>query len=287
VTATALADNSLSIARAWSILRQNLRLVAAIVATFTIGALILAFVLPEQYRSTVLLAPARHAGLENAMGGGLPGGALSLLKGLQAPQENATAEAIAILQSRQFVERFIEKHQMMPLLFPDKWSSTENRWTDEPPALEDGYLRFTREVLKVRTDDETGFVKVQILDASPKLATQWANELVRDLNDEIRERVVSEGNADLKYLYVRMGETQVPEIRAGIANLIRERTQEVMLATNRESYAFRVLEAAGPSKYRYFPKRAIILIGGFIVGVLVSLATLAIKESIAAANARL
>jgi LPS O-antigen subunit length determinant protein (WzzB/FepE family) len=250
-----------------------------------IVALILAFVLPPQYRSTVLLAPARHAGADGSMNGALPGGALSLLQGLQMPQENLTAEAIAILQSRQFVERFIVKHDLLPLLFADRWDAAQRRWTEEAPALEDGYLRFTRAVLKVRTDDETGFVKVQIHYGSAAEATQWANELVRDLNDEIRERVVSEGNADLKYLYARMAETLLPEIRSGIANLIRERTQEVMLATNRESYAFRVLEEAVASKYRYFPKRALILIAGFIVGVLVTLAIVAVKESLAAESA--
>jgi uncharacterized protein involved in exopolysaccharide biosynthesis len=275
-------DNSLTISRAWTIARSNTRLAALVITTCVIIALILAFVLPPQFRSTVLLAPARHAGADSAMSGGLPGGALNLLRGLQMPQENMTAEAIAILQSRQFVERFIVKHDLMPLLFADKWSATEKRWTGEAPALEDGYLRFTRTVLKVRIDDETGFVKVQIHYASAAEATKWANELVDDLNDEIRERVVDEGNADLKYLYARMGETLLPEIRTSIANLIRERTQEVMLATNRESYAFRVLEAAVASKYRYFPKRALILIAGFIVGVLVTLAIVAVKESLAA-----
>lgn len=272
--------NNLSISRAWTIARKNARLAAITISICVVSALILAFVLPPQYRSTVLLAPARHAGMENSMNGGLSGGALGLLRGLQMPQENMTAEAIAILQSRQFVERFITKHELMPLLFADEWDAAGKRWKGEAPALEDGYLRFTREVLKVRIDDETGFVKVQIYYASAAEATRWANELVRDLNDEIRERVVAEGNADLKYLYARMAETALPEIRSSIGNLIRDRTQEVMLATNRESYAFRVLEEAVPSKYRYFPKRALILIGGFIVGVLVTLTIVAIKESL-------
>jgi capsular polysaccharide biosynthesis protein len=256
------------------------RLAAITVTICVVIALVLAFVVPPEFRSTVLLAPARHTGADSAMNAGMAGGALSLLKGLQMPQENMTNEAIAILQSRQFVERFISKHDLMPLLFADKWDAAGKRWKEEEPALEDGYLRFTRGVLKVRTDDQTGFVKVQIYAASAVESTTWANELVRDLNDEIRERVVTEGNQDLKYLYARMAETMLPEVRSSIANLIRERTQEVMLATNRESYAFRVLEAAAPSKYRYSPKRALILIGGFIIGLLLTLTIVAVKESI-------
>jgi capsular polysaccharide biosynthesis protein len=79
-----------------------------------------------------------------------------------------------------------------------------------------------------------------------------------------------------------MAESVQPEIRTSIANLIRERTQDVMLATNREGYAFRVLEDAVASKYRYFPQRSIIMIAGFIVGVLISLAIIAVRESMAA-----
>jgi uncharacterized protein involved in exopolysaccharide biosynthesis len=276
-----VSDDSLGIARAWRISVENWRLAAWVIVISVVLSVILSYVLPPTYRSTVLLAPARHAGMDDSMGG-MAGGALGLLRGLKMPQENMTAEATAIMQSRQFVERFIKENDLLPLLYPDRWSEQEKRWVEDPPALEDGYLRFTKSVLKVRTDDETGFVKVQIFHGSPEVATHWANHLVQSLNDEIRERVVTEGNADLKYLYLRMGEAQMPEIRSSIANLIRERTQEVMLATNRESYAFRVLEDAVTSKYRYFPKRALIVIGGFIVGVLLTLAIIAVKESLRA-----
>lgn len=273
-----MTSDSLGVIRLWELVTRYWRLSGVIILVCVLAALVLAFVLPTSYRSSVLLAPSRHTETEG-MFGSLPGGALGLLKGLQSPQENLTSEAIAILQSRAFLERFIEKHQLLPVLFADRWNSQSGTWAGKQPALEDGYLEFFKSVLKVRVDDETGFVKVSVTARSREQSAQWANALVEDLNHEIRERVVAEGTADLKYLNDRLAEAQVPEIRASIANLVRDRTKEVMLAVNRESYAFRVLDRAVPSKYRYFPQRALILIGGFIVGVLLSIATIAVKDA--------
>lgn len=273
-----MTSDSLGVIRLWEIVTRYWKVSAAIILVCVIAALVLAFVLTPSYRSSVLLAPSRHTDSEG-MFGNLQGGALGLLKGLQTPQQTVTSEAVAILQSRAFLERFIDKHQLLPVLFEERWNAQAGAWSGKQPALEDGYLRFFKSVLKVRMDDETGFVKVFVTAGTPQLSAQWANQLVDELNNEIRERVVSEGNADLKYLNDRMIETQVPEIRASIANLVRDRTKEVMLAINREGYAFRVLERAVPSKYRYHPQRVLILIGGFIVGVLLSIATIAVMDA--------
>jgi len=270
--------DTLSLVRLWQITLRNFRLATTIVVLSISLSLVIAFALPPTFRSVVLLTPSRYANSEN-MASGVSGGALSVLRGLQSPRENVTAEALAILQSREFLERYIGRHNLLPILFADRWNNKDASWVGAPPILEDGYLRFSKSVLKVRADDETGFVKVQVEFGSAQLASEWANDLVEDLNNEIRERVVAEGTTDLKYLHEKMAEAVVPEVRVGIANLALERTKEVMLATNRESYAFRVLERAVPSKYRYYPKRALILIGGFIIGVLLSIACISIREA--------
>jgi len=280
---TAVEAQPLTLSRVLELARRNRIAIAIIMVVSIATAVVLAFVLPPSYRGTVLLAPSRNTDDQSLLKrGGV--GALSLLSGLQGQQGNPTMEAIAVLRSRPFLERFIKRHDLLPILFADKWDAQRKQWKGKPPSLEDGYLEMRSSVLNVQVDDETGFVKLQVDAGTAERAANWANQLVTELNDEIRERVVKESTADLEFLTARMREANETELRSSISNLIRDRMKEIMLATNRENYVFRVLEAALPSKYRQFPRKVVMLGAGIVVGVLLCFAFVATRESIAQAR---
>lgn len=263
----------------WSLVVKFRWLLTGVLMFTCAGALVAAFTLPHSYRSSVQLAPARTT--DQGLGlGALGGGALNLLRGVQSEGSTETLEAISILKSRYFIERFIAKHSLLPSIFPQRWDLAKGAWRGEPPSLEDAYLRISRDVLRVRQDDETGFVTVSVERPSSEEAARWANQLVSDLNTEMRDRAVRDANADIAFLQAKMREAQQTELRASLADLTMERMRAAMLAVNRPNYAFRIVEPATTSKYRHSPNRIIILVSGVMIGLLACLAFLAFRVAV-------
>src|SRR5207302_262251 len=73
-------------------------------------------------------------------------------------KEKATAETMAILKSRAFLEHFIADRNLLPTLFQHRWDGARSRWknTDSkpPPTLQDGYELFSKKILLVTQDQQ-------------------------------------------------------------------------------------------------------------------------------------
>jgi len=62
-----------------------------------------------------------------------------------------SAEAIAVLTSRELTSAFIQEKDLLPVLFPRMWDAQAKRWkadVEEPPDLRDGVRYFGK---KIRT----------------------------------------------------------------------------------------------------------------------------------------
>jgi uncharacterized protein involved in exopolysaccharide biosynthesis len=261
-------------------IRQNRILILTTMLITMISAISLAFLLPTTYRSEVVLSPSKTLDDQPRPGGALS--ALSALRVLPGSQTDGSAEALAILESRRFSAQFIQKHNLLSELVPERDARTaaEDEKSATALELEDAVLRFDRDVRSVAVDDETGFIRLYVDWRSPVLAQRWANALVDDLNSEMRERAIVEARADLDYLQERLRESQLPEIRASLANLVQNRMERIMLAENRPNYAFKVIDPATRSKYRYQPRRTLLIAGGFVVGLILSLALVVIVTTL-------
>lgn len=256
----------------------------AVVFLTTAASVAIALWLPPTYRSTMLLAPAETLGQSNSSGGM---GALGALRALGAPQNSRSDEALAILRSERFIGEFIARYDLLPQLFAEDRDPATGRWKGKPPVAEDGVKLFLFDVLGVSVDDETGFVRVSIDWRDPAVGQNWANWLIRDLNAEIRNRATAEARADLSFLQARLSQATVQELRLSLVELIRNRMETAMLAANRPNYAFKILDPASVSKYRYQPRRTLIVGLGIIVGVLLSLAVIAFAETVRRMRAHL
>ena len=115
-------------------------------------------------------------------------------------------------------------------------------------------------MLTVSSDKKTNLVTLAIEWKDPELAAQWANQLVARLNHYLRQRAISESQANLEYLHRELARTQVEDIRKALFELISQEQKKAMLANTRVQYAFRVLDAAEPPDEKVKPKRALIVI---------------------------
>src|SRR5690606_19017487 len=80
------------------------------------------------YRAEAVLAPT-----EESRASGLPSGLSGLagIAGLNLGSGSSSAEALAMLRSRAFIEEFIEDNELLPVLFPEAWDSQAKQWRQE------------------------------------------------------------------------------------------------------------------------------------------------------------
>lgn len=262
------------VGRIWRTLLASKTLILIVVAATTIAAVMLAFIMTPVYRSQILLAPAATEDDKGQLAALIGQYALGTqLGGLSSGSSNKD-QAIAVLQSRQFTEQFIENENLMPVLFSDLWDAQNGKWAgDNPgdvPTMSQAVAKFSDSIRKVHEDGRRNLVTLQIDWTDPELAAEWANKLVARLNDYLRQRDIAQAQRGIEFLNQELEKSSVVELRQGVYRLIESQIEMVMLANVRDEYAFKILDPAVPAEQDQFvrPKRLMIVIVGFMFGLL-------------------
>ena len=265
--------------------------VIAIAILTTIAAASWAYLSPTIYRSSTVLAPANSdrsmGGLSSALG---QIGGLASLAGINVDtRDSRIEEALAVLQSREFIEKFISDHNLLPILFPKKWDSRNERWSvseNKVPTLWKGYRYFTERILNIDRDRKTGLITMSIDWQSRMEAAAWANEIVERANAEMRVRALDAAVASTRYLEEEREHTQLVDTRAAINHLIESEIGKKMMATVTKQYAFRVIDRALPADVNdiWKPKRLLLVIlgvfGGLILGTIVVISRYGLRTAL-------
>ena len=281
-TRSVYVDDEIDLRELFWILWAEKWLIIGITALFAVISVVVSLMMTEIYRAEATLAPA-----ETEQGaGGLAaqlGGAAALL-GMNVGDSGGgnISNAIATLQSRQFIGRFIEDNNLLVPLFASNWDKNKQRsvvnrriydskegvWLLKKgaPTEHDAFRRFT-EILNVDGPDiESGIVTVSIDWLNPEEAAMWVNQLVAGINQDMRARDVKEAKNAIEYLQSQLEATQLVEMQRVFYQLIESQTRITMLADVREEYVFRVIDPAIAPDRRESPRRILIVILGTLVG---------------------
>lgn len=284
------ADDEIDLRELFSVIWQGKWLIFAVTTVFAVAAILYALSLPNIYKSEALLAPvSEDAGMK------IPGqlGGLAALAGVNLGSGgDKTSLALEILKSREFLGRFITKHDLfIPIMAVEGWSradnsliidsdiynSANNEWVREAkppfaakPSLLETHEEFL-ELLSVTQDKETGMVKLAVQHYSPFLAQQWVNLLVTEINDEMRQRELTEAQSSIAYLTAQLDKTNIADVRAMLFSLIEEQTKTVMLANVRDEYVFKTVDPAVVAEKKAKPARALICILAVMLGGMLSI----------------
>jgi LPS O-antigen subunit length determinant protein (WzzB/FepE family) len=193
-----------------------------------------------------------------------------------------SVEAIAILGSRKFSAEFIEDRNLLPVFFADAWDSASNDWLPEVeadrPDIRDAVRYFVDNVRSITEDRDSGLVTLAVEWTDPRLAEDWANALVQRLNDSMRQRALSEAEANVTYLQLELGKTSVVTLQQSIGRLMESELQKLMLARGNSEFAFRVVDPAQEPKVRSRPRRSLIVVLSTFVGGLIAVLLVMIRH---------
>ncbi len=264
-------------------------IIGGLVVAATVAAVVVSLMLPNIYRAEALLAPSPEDGTRAAAS---QYSGLASLAGISLPTESGDKAVlgIEILKSRKFITGFIGRHELLvPLVAASGWDpasgeleidsdvydTASGEWVREAdpprqsrPSDQEAYEIF-REQLTVSRDDDTGFVTVSFEHYSPTVARDWVDWLVRDLNETIRQRDVSDAEQAIAFLNEQLSRTSLAELRAVLFRLIEEQTKTVVLANVADEYLFETIDPAVVPEKKSRPDRVLIVIASaFVAGLL-------------------
>ena len=249
-------------------------------AAFAIGSVLYALAQTEWYGVEVLLAPAEERSMQG-LGGQL--GRLAALAGVSVGG-GSSAEALAVLRSREFARAFIDDLELVPLFFHEQWDAVNGGWLDADPddwpEIGGAIKYFQDNVLNVNQERDTWLVTLAIEWTDPEIAADWARELVIRLNERLRERALKEAETNVACVQAELAQTSVVTLQQSIGRLLESELQKLTLARGNEEFAFRVIDSATPPKGRARPKRALIAVVGTMLGGMLAVFTVFLLHSV-------
>ena len=223
----------------------------------------------SMYRANLLMIPAKEVNASNSMSGLGALGGLASLTGISVSDTDIdTAAALATLQSYTFTKNFISENNFLPVLFPERWNSSDNSWSSGgDPSFWEAHQRILKNLL-VSTNKNTGIITISIELSDAQSASSWLNKAIAKLNNQLRQRSIEETQRSINFLKEELVTTSSVNIQNVLYNLIEDQTKNIVLANTRDQYAFRVIDPAIVPESRSSPNRKNIVIIGLIIGLI-------------------
>ena len=153
-------------------------------------------------RAETLLAPASDE-KSSASSALSQFGGLAAMAGISIPSDSNVEQVVATLQSRKFLRQYIDGKKLLPVLFQEVWDAESQSWLvqtqEEEPTAQKGVEIFNS-ILSVNEDKKSGFINLSISWKDPAVAAEWANDLVKQLNEQLREKAISDSQKRVGYL---------------------------------------------------------------------------------------
>ena len=269
-------DEGLNLFEMGALMWANRRILIITTAVMVGLSLVYDFVARDWYRAEVLMKLAdqkQNQGLLGGLSGGGLGG-LASLAGIEIGGENKSAEALAVLRSREFAEAFIKDLNLLPIFFYREWDASAKRWKasdpDKQPDIRDGIRYFEKTILTIKEDKKTGLITLSVDWTDPATAAAWADLLVERANDRMRQRAIADADGSVRYLKQELAAASVVALQQSIARILEIDLQKLALANADKEYAFRVIDHAQVPKRKWVehPHRVLIVLGAFFLGVL-------------------
>jgi len=267
--------------------------IIAITAVFAFVSVIYAVSLSNQYKASVLLAPAQSdsSDLSGALG---QLGGLASLAGVDigGGDRSEAKMALEIMKSWSFIDGFIADNNLAvelcavqdwsqgsnELLINDGFYDTENKqWLSSknecevrgPPSSWALFQAFS-ERLVVSENKKLGLVTVSIEYYSPLIAKRWLDMYVAAINEHMQQRQMEKVTNNINYLQVQIEKTSLAEMREVFFSLIAEQTKNKMVAEASPEYAFVAVSPSMVPEVTSQPRRLFICIFGTLLGGILS-----------------
>ncbi|MCW8877871.1 MAG: Wzz/FepE/Etk N-terminal domain-containing protein [Kangiellaceae bacterium] len=270
-------------------------LILIISAIFAISSVLYALSIPNEFRSSAILAPASQSNTGNLSGLASQFGGLASLAGISlggGASNDKSVIAMELIKTWGFLENFVKDNSIEVQVYAVKgWNKSKNelildeeiydvvnsRWirefdsskgeSPEPNSWE--LYKKLRDRISVGKDKKTGLISISVEYYSPHIAKMWVDKIVKAINLHIKMQDKEDASKSIEFLQHQISKTNVTEMKAVFYELIEEQTKILMLAEISEEYVLKTVSPAKVAVEKSKPMRAMIcILGTFIGGVL-------------------
>ena len=132
--------------------------------------------------------------------------------------------------------------------------------------------------MSIDEDSKTGIITLKVKHQSPFIAKKWAEILVDQVNLFYRENDKSESEKAINYLNEQIAVTNYSEVKMAISQLLQEETKKLALIEANQSYIFEYIDPPAVMEKKSEPKRSLICILSALLGGLLSIIFVLIKN---------
>jgi uncharacterized protein involved in exopolysaccharide biosynthesis len=247
-------------------------LIGAITMVCAVAAVALALWLRPVYEGEVIVAPVEESGSMSSLGSGQLGN-LAAAAGLSLGGLNSRkSEYIALLSSRALVGELIDRENLMPVLYADRWDPAAKAWKgsdpNKHPTRMGAIQHFSKTLLDVAYDNRSGLITIRVEWFDPILAAKWANQIVALVNEHVRGAVIAESRRAVEFLEAEIAKNASVDVRQGIFRLQEMNLNRVVLASVQVEYALKIIDPALPADLGrpVRPRKVFIAAAGVFLG---------------------
>ena len=246
-----------------------------LVSSITFIVILYSLTIDNIYRATSIVVTTEKANSQSSSGSAAA--SLASLAGISLAQGDASSDkgsqALKILESRLFIINFLKTSDLIPeIMAEESWNSSSQSlkyssdfdqssrtWKRNEPSEMSTYREFISNHLRVVKDVDTGFISISVNHISPLHADMILKELIKGINNHMREIDLASADNAISYLTEQLQLTNINEIRNVLSNVIEDQIQTKMLANITEEYIFRVLDPSRIPDRKFSPRRSAIV----------------------------
>ena len=293
----------------WRVIWKWKILISLMVLTSVFATGLYSLYIKDIYTSTVVITPINS---KEGGGGGLSSLAQQFggLPGISLPGSSSSSEIVNLLKSNILREKVIERYNLLPVLFYEKWDEGKKDWkkgeksgfslnpfiyiqkvvaavkpktqnsklktqdqNDGNPTVWDG-LRMLNGMVKVNNNAKDNTITVSVDFHDPETAARMVEYFLTTLTDHMSGEAKRVASTNRKYLEEQLGATADPLIRQKIYNLIAQQIETSMMSEVKENFAFKVIDPPRAPDKKIRPKRSqmviLSLVASLVAGILVA-----------------
>jgi uncharacterized protein involved in exopolysaccharide biosynthesis len=254
--------------------------VAAVVGGFALAGLLYALVATPRYQAEVVVMPVGKSPLSGSLG---QLGGLASLAGISIDSGDSTQGPLAVLKSKALAREFIEKHGLVEELARSAKPliALPGGKGADAPDIRDALTFFDEKIRRISEDRKSGLIMLDVTWSDGRVAADWANELIANVNGKLRAQAEAEAEKNVSYLQREIAGTSVPSLQQSLSKILEGEMQKLLLAKGNDQFAFKVIDPAMAPRLATFPKKTLIVIGSTLLGLILAVILVILLESFA------
>ena len=292
------AEDEINLLDYWRVIWKRRKLIGYIVAVTVVLTAVVSLFMTNIYQAKAVITPI--AG-KDGTGASSVTAMMAQQFGILQQGPAPGVEILNLMKSNIVREKMINKYNLLPVLFADKWDKGRQAWKQgegaggfslnpmswigavaggisgafhekpagikKQPGIPDVWdgLRELQQIVNVNQNIKENTITITTDFRDPELAVTLTNDLLLTLVDHITDEAKRVAKINKEYLEDQLVKNSDPFIKQKIYALIASQIETVMMAEIKENFAFKIIDPPRVPDKKIKPKRAQMVMLSFVV----------------------